>query len=123
MGFDVSLICHGLGLGLGLELCGLVDITAKVSPTMFISGKCAGRPTVAAVSAGSSKVDPLLFIFDRNSEVRFLVDTGAKVSVTPASSHDRRCGTKGQPQMARMAQLQLLVVFYACRRTTATTRC
>ena len=26
--FDVSLICHGLGLGLGLELCGLVNITA-----------------------------------------------------------------------------------------------
>ena len=35
LGFDVSLICHGLGLGLAvsglgldLELCGLVNITA-----------------------------------------------------------------------------------------------
>jgi len=33
LGFDVSLICHGLGLGLavsglGLELCGLVNITS-----------------------------------------------------------------------------------------------
>lgn len=66
-----------------------------MSPTMFISGKCAGRPTVAAVSAGGSRTDPLLFIFDRDSGIRFLVDTGAEVSVTPASSHDRRCGTSG----------------------------
>ena len=40
MGFDVSLICHGLclclglGLGLGLELCGLVNITALDTPKM-----------------------------------------------------------------------------------------
>ena len=29
LGFDIGLICHGLGLGLGLglELCGLVNIT------------------------------------------------------------------------------------------------
>jgi len=38
LGFDIGLICHGLGLGLGiglvvsglgLELCGLVNITAN----------------------------------------------------------------------------------------------
>ena len=30
MRFDLGLICHGLGLGLGLALCGLVNITGKL---------------------------------------------------------------------------------------------
>ena len=33
LGFDIGLICHGLGLGLDLELCGLVNITAFLPRT------------------------------------------------------------------------------------------
>ena len=57
---------------------------------MLLLGKCCGRPSVAGATAGRSQRDPLLFAFDHNSGQRFLVDTGAEVSVLPASSSDKR---------------------------------
>ncbi len=41
-----------------------------------------------------------MHIFDHQSRSRFLVDTGAQVSIVPASSHDRRYGEPGSPLIA-----------------------
>jgi hypothetical protein len=65
-----------------------------MSLTVYLPGKRPGRPAVAAVAAGHTK-DPLLFVWDRNSGRRFLVDTGAEISVLPASARDRRSERTG----------------------------
>ena len=49
-------------------------------------GKLAGQPVNAAHATGPSR---LLRPFDSNSKQRFLIDTGAEVSVFPASRSDR----------------------------------
>ena len=49
-------------------------------------GKLAGQPVNAAHATGPSR---LLRLFDSNSKQRFLIDTGAEVSVFPASRSDR----------------------------------
>ena len=46
----------------------------------------------AAVGLDSQR---LLFLFDRHSGVQFLVDTGAEVSVVPATSSELRSGLPG----------------------------
>ena len=51
---------------------------------MFAGGKRRGRAAVAAVSAGS------LTLHDATSNRSFLVDTGAEVSVVPASEEERQ---------------------------------
>ena len=51
---------------------------------MFLGGKRRGRAAVAAVSAGS------LTLHDATSNRSFLVDTGAEVSVVPASEEERQ---------------------------------
>jgi len=57
---------------------------------MYISGKHTGRPTVVAVSAGQpSATHPLLYVWDRFSGRRFLIDTGAEISVLSPSANDR----------------------------------
>ena len=77
---------------------------------MQVSGKRTGRSPTAAVTTGQQQVqfidvcsiqDPshlrtrLLYARDRNSGRSFLIDTGAKVSVFPATGADTRSGRTG----------------------------
>ena len=55
---------------------------------MFVVGKRAGQPPVVASAAGLNK--GLLFLRDKLSRRKFLVDTGAEVSVLPATGLDKR---------------------------------
>ncbi|RUS85737.1 hypothetical protein EGW08_006531 [Elysia chlorotica] len=59
------------------------------------TGKRQSGPTVASASAGPR--DPQLFITDDNSGRCFLVDTGAQVSVIPATPFDKNAGPSGLP--------------------------
>jgi len=61
-------------------------------------GKHLGRLSVARLAAGNK--DFLLRVQDRNSGRRFLIDTGAEISVLPASSHDLRYANRGEPLVA-----------------------
>ena len=56
-------------------------------PTQKEPGKCQSGPTVASATAGP--LDPQLFITDVNTGRRFLVDTGAQVSVIPPTWFER----------------------------------
>ena len=53
-------------------------------------GKRPGQPVAAAYSAGPRSLSRLLHVQDPLTSHRFLVDTGAEVSVLPATSADRR---------------------------------
>ncbi|KAK3724678.1 hypothetical protein RRG08_041160 [Elysia crispata] len=77
----------------------------KCSPTCKEHAKskkkhqeCQGGPPVASASVGPR--DPQLFITDTKSGRRFLVDTGAQVSVVPATWFDKRSGETGPPLQA-----------------------
>ena len=59
-----------------------------------MDGKRVGRPSVMAAAAGFSQ-KRLFFIRDCLSGLFFLVDTGAEVSIFPASNIDRRSGRTG----------------------------
>ena len=61
------------------------------------TGKRQGGPSVATASAGPR--DPQLFSTD-NTGRRFLVDTGAQVSVIPATPFDKNAGPSGPPLQA-----------------------
>ena len=60
---------------------------------LHLVGKRAGRSSVVASAIGLN--DSLLFVWDKNSGRRFLVDTGAEVSVLPATGLDTRTGQSG----------------------------
>ena len=62
-----------------------------------IQKKRHNRPSVVASAAGRK---PLLYIWDHRSGRRFLVDTGAEVSVIPPSGIDTRSGNIGTPLTA-----------------------
>ena len=64
----------------------------EVQPTVYVHGKRRSRSSVVASAAG--QLNSLLFIVDDNSAKRFLVDTGASVSVFPASHKDRHSGVR-----------------------------
>lgn len=58
---------------------------------MFSFGKRASQHLVAANAAGCQPYTSRLFyVIDKNSGLRFLVDTGAEVSLLPISTIDRR---------------------------------
>lgn len=59
---------------------------------MRILGKRQSRSSVVAAATG--QLNSLLFIVDGNSNKRFLVDTGASVSVFPASYKDKHSATR-----------------------------
>ena len=63
-----------------------------------MSGKCFPRPLMA--TSGSGNNSRLLFVTDRTSGQRYLVDAGAEVSVLPATRIDRQTFTKGLPLRA-----------------------
>ena len=58
-----------------------------------VSGKLPGRSSVA-MAAGHNK-NRLLFAWDHRSRRRFLVDTGAEVSVLPITRADKSAGHQG----------------------------
>ena len=62
--------------------------------TLQFFGKLDSRPPIHNLVAGSK--DNLLFAFDRQSGQNFLIDTGAEISVLPATANDRRHGQKGR---------------------------
>ena len=66
--------------------------------TVHLVGKRAGRSPVVATAAGHTS--GLLFLCDTVSKRQFLVDTGAEVSVVPASGLDRRTMQKGTSLLA-----------------------
>ena len=66
--------------------------------TLRLVGKRAGRPPVVALAAGHNS--GLLFLCDTVSKRQFLVDTGAEVSVLPATGLDRRTRQTGPPLLA-----------------------
>ena len=57
------------------------------------TGKHRGQPAVTASAAGQR--ERLFYVWDRLSGTRFLVDTGAEISVLPATQQDRQSGKKG----------------------------
>ena len=60
---------------------------------LHLVGKRAGRSPIVASATGLN--DGLLFVSDTHSGRRFLVDTGAEVSVLPATGLDTRTGQSG----------------------------
>ena len=69
-----------------------------MSTAMHLVGKRQGRPSVVAQAAGS--IQGLFYLHDKISKRRFLVDTGAEVSVIPASGLDTRTRHSGPPLLA-----------------------
>ena len=65
--------------------------------TMYLAGKQQGQSLVA-VAAGHK--NGLLFLCDSTSERQFLVDTGAEVSVLPATGLDTHTKQAGPPLLA-----------------------
>ena len=61
-----------------------------MSSTLFLfsGGKRQARPQVEAHVTGSSP-SRLLYVTDKHSKTRFLIDTGAEVSVFPATRQDK----------------------------------
>ena len=55
----------------------------------MLGGKPRGQPLVATSAAGRQK-GRLLYVTDRESRLRFLVDTGAEVSILPPSKAERK---------------------------------
>ena len=66
--------------------------------TMRLVGKQAGRPPVVASVA--SQNSGLFFLCDTVTKWQFFVDTGAEVSVQPATGLDRRTRQTGLPLQA-----------------------
>lgn len=61
-----------------------------------VLGKRAERPPIAPAAVGPN-INNLFFVRDHQSRRRFLVDTGAEVSVIPASAHDKHNNPMGRP--------------------------
>ncbi|PAA57175.1 hypothetical protein BOX15_Mlig016814g2 [Macrostomum lignano] len=70
---------------------------------MQLPGKRAGRPSVNSSAAGNSS--SLLLIPDVQTGRRFLVDTGAEVSIFPVDGSDARLHTPGPPLFAANGSL------------------
>ena len=71
-----------------IEVCTL-QIIIIMQATLFKVGKRAGRPLMAAGVPGLLP-SRLFYVSDRSNGFRFLVDTGAEVSVIPPTPTDRR---------------------------------
>ena len=65
---------------------------------MLLVGKRSGQSPIVASATGHS--EGLFFLYDNNSRQRFLVDTGAELSVLPATSVDTRNKLPGPSLLA-----------------------
>ena len=73
----------------------------RISPrTTSASGKRPGRPPVKVAAAGENKNRSTLLAWDRRTGRSYLVDTGADVSVFPASLIDKKTRQKTDPLVA-----------------------
>ena len=59
---------------------------------MHVFGKLHGRPSVGSTTGHSTR---LLYVSDKRTGQRFLIDTGAEVSVLPATPAQRRSNYTG----------------------------
>lgn len=55
---------------------------------------------------GGNKTPRRLFVFDRTTGAKFLVDTGADISVTPAARDDKTVNSKFQLYAANSSQIR-----------------
>ena len=62
-------------------------------PVRLHPGKLEGRPSLHPVMAGNTTAT--MYILDKNSNTKFLVDSGAEVSLFPAAPADRASGAGG----------------------------
>ena len=62
--------------------------------SLCVDVKLHGRPLAATSVAGPSPQGRLFHIRDRSSSLRFLVDTGAQVSIVPPSRAERSTGKR-----------------------------
>ena len=84
-------------------------------PLLLAAGKLTGRPSQVRAVAGSSVSS--LYVLDSLSNTFFLVDTGAEVSLLPASYSDRARPASGPPLVAANGH----PIKSYCRRRTALT--
>ena len=75
-----------------------IRVSPSVPRTLCLVGKRAGRSPIEALATGPNK--SLFFILDKTSGRQFLVDTGAEVSVLPATGQDTRMGQSSPSLMA-----------------------
>ena len=73
-------------------------VSPSVPRTLCLVGKRAGQSPIEALATGLNK--SLFFVLDKTSGRQFLVDTGAEVSVLPATGQDTRMGQSGPSLMA-----------------------
>ena len=71
-----------------------------LSPIATGVGKRPGRPPVMVAAAGENKNRSTLLAWDRRTGRSYLVDTGADVSVFPASLIDKKTRQKTDPLVA-----------------------
>ena len=71
----------------------------RASVQFFGRGKRPGRSSVVSVTAGASSTFAPVFVWDRLFGRKFLVDTGASISLLPATRTDWHSGTSG-PRLA-----------------------
>lgn len=60
--------------------------------TLFAEVKLPGRSLAATSVTGPSPKGRLFYVYDKSTALRFLVDTGAQVSIVPPSSAERSAG-------------------------------
>ena len=76
----------------------LARMPPNAKKTLLYVGKCFPRPLMA--TSGSGNNSRLLFVTDRTSGQRYLVDSGAEVNVLPATHIDHQILKKGLPLRA-----------------------
>ncbi len=64
----------------------------KMPITLYTEVKLPGRSLAATNVAGPSPIGRLFYVYDKSTALRFLVDTGAQVSIIPPSSAERSAG-------------------------------
>lgn len=84
--------------------------------SFFPAGKPGGRQLAATGTAGNHPHSRLFYITDKHNGQRFLVDTGAEVSVIPPSSLDKRRGPN--PNVTLQAVNQSSIDTYGERSLT-----
>ena len=80
-------------------------VTRHRDAAPLVNGRQTSRPVASGDVAGQSHLGRLFYVYDRYSYTKFLVDTGAEVSVIPPSHADSKHprGTFSYPARAARA--------------------
>ncbi|XP_064479148.1 uncharacterized protein LOC135392362 [Ornithodoros turicata] len=89
-----------------LPLCALTFLGAHVHSAVLLGGKLGGQSIAAAYDSGTP-ASRLFFITDRVAGHRFLVDTGAEVSLVPPTRADRIHGKSSATLLTRLIDVYL----------------